>query len=251
VSATLQWRFCTFAVGARAQLSVSVVVPVLNDAPALAALLEMLASSGFECVVVDGGSTDDSLCVAHRHDARVVCQAANRGAQLDIGWRAARGEWIWFVHADSGIDTRHLDALQRIASGAPAWGRFDVCVADPPGYLGPVFGWRWLVGSAMNLRSALTHICTGDQAIFAHRDLLRSIRGVPRQPLMEDVELSKRLRRISRPVRCRERIGTDARRWRRDGVLRTILSMWAYRIRYFFGGSPDELARRYYRHDER
>jgi hypothetical protein len=98
----------------------------------------------------------------------------------------------------------------------------------------------------MNLRSCLTAICTGDQGMFVHRDLLAAVGGMPGQPLMEDIELSRRLKRVRRPRCRREVIGTSARRWLRRGVLRTILSMWRFRLRYWLGADPAQLAREYY-----
>ena len=222
------------------------MVPVLNDEPALMRLLDALGREAFDCVVVDGGSGDNSVDIASRAGACVLQRDASRGAQLDDGWRAGRGEWCWFLHADSGVSAEVLATVARVSRGQPAWGRFDVAIAAPPSFAPPRFGWQRMVAFMMNLRSAVTGICTGDQGILVHRTLLEKVGGVPRQPLMEDIELSRRLRRESAPLRWRTRLATDARRWERHGVVRTILSMWRFRLRYFLGAEPERLAREYY-----
>lgn len=97
----------------------------------------------------------------------------------------------------------------------------------------------------MNWRSRLTGIATGDQAIFVTRDRFREVGGYPEIALMEDVALSKALRRLGSPVCLRGRVTTSSRRWERDGVVRTVLLMWSLRLRYFLGADPSDLARRY------
>ena len=155
-----------------------------------------------------------------------------RGAVL------ARGKLIWFLHADASVEPGLLDAL-RNAAGSVLWGSFDVRLSNAS----PVFE---VIAWLMNQRSLLTGICTGDQGIFVLRRLLDAVGGMPDQPLMEDIELSKRLRRLARPKRIRERLVASSRRWEREGVVRTTLLMWSIRLRYFFGARPEELHARYY-----
>ena len=161
-----------------------------------------------------------------------------RGLQLDEGARAASGRWLWFLHADTGITREALQEIAGLAGHSPCWGRFDVRLANTP-----VLN---LTATAMNWRSAVTGICTGDQGIFVHRSLLEAIGGVPRQPLMEDIELSRRLRRIGRPLRLCTPLRASARRWHAHGAFRTMMLMWWLRARYLCGASPEELDRRYY-----
>ena len=240
-------------------MTVSIVIPVLDDAQALAALLGDLRPICFvhaestregglagsdrdaaepEIVVVDGGSRDRSLEVARRAGARVLEQHPNRGLQLDTGARAATGVWLWFLHSDSRISPEVIAEIGSLPRRDPGWGRFDVTLAGAP--------LLRLTAMTMNWRSAWTGICTGDQGIFVHRRLLDAIGGVPRQPLMEDIELCKRLKRLARPVRVRTRIQVSARRWRNRGVLKTILFMWWLRTKYLIGADPERLARQYY-----
>ena len=237
------------SVPAQPVVSVSVIIPVLNDRAALGRLLDDLAAhapTAWEVVVVDGGSSDGSSVEAERRGARVVVAEAGRGLQLDVGYAASNGRLLWFVHADATIDAFTVRELQRVydehvAVGTSAWGRFDVQLGGPTAR----FRHR-LVGGLMNWRSRWTGMCTGDQGIFASRELLEAVGGIPRQTLMEDIELSKRLKARQRPLSLRARIGTSARRWETNGFLRTVVLMWGLRLRYFFGADPDQLARRYY-----
>lgn len=217
-----------------------VVIPVLNDALALARLLprlrELLALP--HClrtiVVVDGGSDDDPAALLHSGE-QLVESSLGRGQQLAAATEGRASGWIWMLHADSDVSKPVVDALLRFVAGDPAWGRFDVSVDGLP-----------LISAFMNNRSALTGICTGDQGIVVHAKLLRAVGGVPAQPLMEDIELSRRLKRLQAPTRLSATIGTSARRWRSRGVLRCVLQMWWFRLRYFLGADPAELAAEYY-----
>ena len=217
---------------------VSVVIPVLNDWSPLKALLRALTPfEELEIVVVDGGSDEASIGTL-QPPVRLFKTERGRALQLRSGVEATERPWLWFLHADSLVTGTVVEALQH-ALEKGKWGRFDVTFSQDT-------RWFHLIASAMNERSALTSICTGDQGIFVHRSLLERIGGIPNQPLMEDIELSKRLRRISKPIRIRTSLGTSSRRWENDGTLRTILLMWELRLRYFFGTSPEVLAARYY-----
>lgn len=218
--------------------SVSVVVPVLNDAPALRSLLGALGGVNFEVIVVDGGSHDGSAEVAEQAGALVIRSGASRGLQLDNGYRAASGDWIWMLHADAAPSPANVAEAAEWPSMPPGWGCFGVRLDGGT----PLRLVAWL----MNRRSALTGICTGDQGLFAHRQLLHAIGGVPRQPLMEDIEISKRLRRLTRPRRAHTLLSASGRRWRRHGAAQTIATMWWLRTRYALGASADGLYRHYY-----
>ena len=222
-----------------AKVPVSAVVPVLNDAAPLARLLEGLtACEGLEVIVVDGGSRDDPASVCRRFGVACIAAPRGRAAQLRAGIARARGETIWLLHADAAATAAHFEALLGVAA-ANVWGRFDVRLAGREPALG-VIGW------CMNQRSWLTGICTGDQGIFVGRALLDAVGCVPDQPLMEDIELSKRLRRLAHPRRLRTPLPVSARRWERDGLVPTVLLMWGLRLRYFLGALPENLAGRYY-----
>lgn len=226
----------------------SAVIPVLNDAAALEALLRELdpaAHPALEVIIADGGSDDDPQHLCRGTRVQVVTAPRGRGAQLAAGTAAAQGHWLWFLHADSADIGPALAHVLSLAQSAvppdhPGWGRFDVQFDESRPALA-------LVAFMMNWRSRLSGICTGDQGIYAHRDVLVRAGGVPVQPLMEDIELSRRLKRWRRPEARRERLTTSARRWRGRGVARTITAMWWYRLRYWLGADPEHLARSYYR----
>ena len=219
--------------------SVTAVVPVLDDAEHLARLLKELASwPGLSVVVVDGGSRDDPFAVCRRFGVRCLASAPSRGGQLRRGVEAAGGDWLWLLHADAEVTEDLADALKE-AMRTASWGRFDVRLSGASPLLRTI-------ASLMNWRSAVTGICTGDHGIFVSRALLDAVGGVPDQPLLEDVELSKRLRRHARPFRIRARLGSSGRRWEKAGVGRTVIFMWWLRLRYFLGARPTDLYRRYY-----
>jgi rSAM/selenodomain-associated transferase 2 len=216
---------------------VSIVVPTLNEAQrigdALAALAPLRAR-GHEVIVADGGSTDETVRLARPLCNRLVQAARGRAVQMNAGARLAAGDVLLFLHADTRLPA---DAIEAILGGAAraAWGRFDVEIDSPRPLLRAV---AW----TMNLRSRLTGIATGDQALFVRRE---AFAGFPEIALMEDVAFSAAMRRVARPVCLRSRVVTSARRWESRGVLRTIVLMWRLRLLYFFGAAPERLARLY------
>ena len=214
-------------------------MPVLNDAAALRLLLaDLRRDESLTVVVVDGGSSDDSVAVAQA-GADLVCESPpSRGGQLRLGADRVAHDWLWFLHADTRISPAALAAFRDVRAGY-GWGWFDVRLS---GAARPLR----VVEAAMNRRAAATGVATGDQGIFVHRRLLDAVGGVPPLPLMEDVALCKGLRRIAKPRRPDVRIDTSSRRWERDGVVRTVCTMWALRLRYFLGQPAETLAVRYY-----
>jgi len=217
-----------------ARLKLSVVVPVLNEAAGIRAALEALAplrNRGHEVIVVDGGSSDRTPELAAGLCDRVLSAPRGRAAQMNAGARAATGDVLVFLHAD----TRLPPGADQLVPNGSMWGRFDVEIDGRHPLLK-------VVACAMNLRSRLTGIATGDQAMFVRRD---SFPGFPEIALMEDIALSRILKKSGRPACLRERAVTSGRRWESRGVLRTIFLMWRLRLLYFLGVSPERLARRY------
>lgn len=222
-------------------MKLSIVMPVLNEVTEIEAALLDLApfrQRGAEVVVVDGGSHDGTSELAGPHSDRVILSARGRAVQMNTGAAAARGDVLLFLHADTRLpenaDRLVLDGISR--SGR-VWGRFDVRID----------GGRLLrlVSLAMNVRSRVTGIATGDQAMFITRVAFGMAGGFPSIALMEDVALSARLKRLSPPLALRARATTSPRRWHKRGTLRTMLLMWQLRLRFFFGADPAKLARAY------
>jgi rSAM/selenodomain-associated transferase 2 len=220
---------------------ISIVVPVLNEAPGIVAALtalQPLRQRGAEVIVVDGGSTDNTAMLAAPLADHVIVAPRGRASQMNAGAEVANADVLLFLHADTRLPPR-ADALIRASLGAGrVWGRFDVRI-DGRSALLP------LVAALMNLRSRLSGIATGDQAIFVSRAAFKAVGGFPDIALMEDLELSKRLLKLSRPICIAVRATTSGRRWERHGLWRTILRMWWLRLRYFLGADPARLAREY------
>lgn len=223
-------------------MKLSIVIPVLNEAARLPETLAQLAgmrARGVEVIVVDGGSTDDSVAVAHAASVRTLRAQTGRACQMNAGAAAATGDALLFLHADTTLPPRaDAIALDALGRGSHAWGRFDVMIEGRPWMLR-------VVAATMNLRSRLTGIATGDQAMFVTRTAFDTVGGFPEQPLMEDIELSRRLLDLSWPACLRHKVCTSGRRWEKRGVWRTIALMWRLRFAYWRGTPPDELARVY------
>jgi rSAM/selenodomain-associated transferase 2 len=193
---------------------------------------------------VDGGSTDATAAVAARFpEISLLASPRGRARQMNAGARAARGDVLLFLHADTWLPDGALAAVEAAASdpGVVA-GRFDVRFDNPR----PVFR---MIAWFMNQRSRWSGISTGDQAIFVRREIFEALGGYPDMPLMEDVELCRRLKRRGKLAALRVAVTTSARKWEREGAVRTILLMWALRFLYVAGVPPARLHRWYYRRD--
>ncbi|MEQ6889990.1 TIGR04283 family arsenosugar biosynthesis glycosyltransferase [Halomonas sp. CS7] len=219
----------------------SIIVPTLNEAAIIEAQLTRLAplrAGGAEILVVDGGSRDATLARARPLASRVMISEPGRARQMNVGAGEARGRQLLFLHADTRLPPGAERAIAAALAHGRVWGRFDVRLTGRHPLL-PV------IAFAMNRRSRWTGIATGDQGLFMTREAFAAAGGFPDQPLMEDIEMSRRLKRISTPACLRERVTTSGRRWEQGGAWRTILLMWRLRWRYWRGASPDDLARAY------
>jgi rSAM/selenodomain-associated transferase 2 len=221
-------------------MHLSVIIPALNEGSQIGRTLRSLEpfrARGAEVIVIDGGSVDDTLAIATSFADSVLRTARGRALQMNAGAGAARGGILLFLHADC-IPPPEADMLVLQRLGPKGWGRFDVSLAGTH----PMFR---MIERLMNLRSRLTGIATGDQGIFVRRELFFAVGGYPNIPLMEDLALSKRLKRTGRPLCLQDKIINSSRRWEEQGIIRTVLLMWRLRLAYFFGAEPGRLAKIY------
>ncbi|MFM9879935.1 MAG: TIGR04283 family arsenosugar biosynthesis glycosyltransferase [Burkholderiaceae bacterium] len=235
-------------------MHLSIIIPALNEAaalPATLAALAPLAERGAQILVVDGGSTDATFALALQSGTagvQALRSQPGRARQMNTGAAQSSGDVLLFLHADTRLPPAADDCIaSALAAGAaspaippapPLWGRFDVHIEGRS-------RWLPLVARLINLRSRLSGIATGDQALFVTAAAFRQVGGFPDQPLMEDVELCKRLGALSRPACLREKVTTSGRRWDQRGALRTIVLMWRLRWLYWRGVPADALARLY------
>lgn len=222
--------------------SIAIIVPVLNEAENLTALIDQLSQlrqSVAEIVIVDGGSTDNTRKMLEDSDLEMVSASKGRSLQMNAGALHSNADILLFLHADTELPANAVMAIEKAISAGADWGRLDVYISGAH----PMFR---VIALMMNWRSRLTGIATGDQAMFMCRTVFNVVGGFPEQPLMEDIEISKRLRKISRPACLPETVITSGRRWQKYGVWRTILLMWRLRFAYWRGVPASTLAE-YYR----
>ncbi len=221
----------------------SIVIPVRNEIVLLGEMLEHyrdLAScpAQVELLFVDGESRDGSHEYLQDRGFRVLSSTPGRARQMNAGAAAAKGKMLLFLHADTVLPEAAIPALFNIARSSTLWGRFDVIVEGT----GVMFR---IIGAMMNLRSRLSGVATGDMGMFVRRELFLQLGGFPDLPLMEDIALSKILRRQARPYCLKPPLTTSGRRWQQRGIWRTIFLMWRLRFYYFIGVSPARLAEWY------
>ena len=232
-------------------MKVSVIIPVLNEETVIRKMLpelQWIQESGHELIVVDGGSTDDSLAVAKQYSDTAIVSSQGRAIQMNAGASIATGDVLLFLHIDTVLPS---DSLNKIITSLDhgysqnndqlknVWGRFDIRLS------GHHFMFR-IIEAMMNVRSRLTGISTGDQAIFVNKELFQKIGGYLDIPLMEDIEISRRLKKISRPVCIQDRVIASSRRWEVLGIYRTVFLMWRLRLSYWLGVAPARLVKQYY-----
>ncbi len=221
--------------------SFSIIIPTLNEADGITATLQATLDSRPnsvpQIIISDAGSQDATLQQAQAFPVRIVNSEPGRARQMNAGAALASGDWLLFLHAD----TRLPADWQKLISQCNAdWGRFDVRLD----------GQHWsfrIIEKMMNWRSCVSAVATGDQAMFMRRDFFHRLGGFPEIPLMEDIALSKRARRHSRPACLQPPVITSARRWQKNGILRTILLMWSLRLAYWLGVKPATLHKIYYK----
>jgi rSAM/selenodomain-associated transferase 2 len=224
-------------------MRLSFIIPVLNEAVFLSLYREsllQLKADGHELIVVDGGSQDDGVDLARCFADRVIEAPRGRAVQMNSGAYLAQGDILVFLHADTFLPSgANSEIVSAVSTNHHLWGGFYVKLSGTQ----PIFR---LIESLMNLRSRLTGILTGDQVFFVRRDIFYDIGGFKEIPLMEDIEISKRLKRQGPPAFIPVFAVTSSRKWEEQGIIRTMLKMWALRLAYFLGTNPKLLVKYYY-----
>jgi rSAM/selenodomain-associated transferase 2 len=222
--------------------SISIIIPALNEAEFIAGTLATIPDeTGLEVIVVDGGSRDDTPGIARSQGARVILSPSGRAGQMNRGAAAAGGDILLFLHADTRLPEgfasriRQLFEDPRVAAGA-----FRLGLAPP------VRG-SALVEKMANLRSSFWQLPYGDQAIFLPAGIFKELNGYKEIPLLEDVDLVRRLRRFGRIGLIPVSVLASSRRWEKLGVWKTTWINQMILLGYFLGIPPRVLARRYYR----
>lgn len=234
--------------------SISIIIPLLNEADNVANLITSLSQilfdeeskpisnkSDIEIIMVDGGSRDTTVSLLKKFTSgQIILSEACRAKQMNEGAKRATGDVLIFLHADTLLPRKVIALLQNnFWESNKAWGRFDVRINGKHGMF-------WVIAYMMNVRSKLSGICTGDQTIFVRKKVFESLSGYAPVPLMEDIEISQRLKKISAPYCIKEKVITSSRRWEHHGIIRTIVTMWQLRLLYFMGISPKRLHQKYY-----
>lgn len=219
----------------------TVVVPTLNEEAEIVACLddlEKFRAQGFEVILVDGYSSDRTLQLAEGKCDNISTNQAGRARQMNAGALQARSNIIIFLHVDTRLPENAAQLISEFPEDKPVWGRFDI----------ELTGEHWLfrvIAAMANMRSRLTGIATGDQAIFMSKSLFYEAGGFPLIALMEDVAMSERLKQICLPICFKDKVISSSRRWQKHGIIKTIIKMWYLRAAYSMGVHPDDLAKRY------
>lgn len=221
---------------------VSIIIPTLNEEASISHLLQQLQTyrqQGHEVIIVDGGSTDKTVSISQPFADKVIQSEPGRAVQMNNGASQASFDVLWFVHADTLIPDNAVERIQYyLSNDKNKWGCFNIKLS------GSHVLFR-IIERMINIRSCISGIATGDQGIFINKNLFEVVKGFSNLPLMEDVELCKRLKPISSPVCAKEVLTTSSRRWEQNGILSTVVLMWRLRFLYWMGIGADKLADQY------
>ncbi len=224
-------------------MRLSVIIPAINEQAFISAAVQSAFDAGAaEVIVVDGGSSDDTIPEAKHCGAKVVSTSPGRARQMNHGARLSCGTVVLFLHADCRLPLGSAAAVERAIQAGSQWGFFRQRID------GTSLAYR-LLESGNRLRAQLLRRVFGDQAMWATREMFESVGGFPDEPLMEDVIISRGLGRKFRPAEIKLPLPVNARRWKKYGVVRQTLRNWWIQIRFLMGAKPVDLSRSYRRHD--
>jgi rSAM/selenodomain-associated transferase 2/rSAM/selenodomain-associated transferase 1 len=221
-------------------ISISIIIPVLNEASHLKQNLQRLFASVegltlVEVIICDGGSTDQSVQIARQFPCQTTTSLPGRARQMNAASKLAVGDWLLFLHADTVLPADWTSQL----TNNRQWGFFPVQLS----------GQHWffrVIEKAINLRSRLSSVGTGDQTLFFKRTFFTSLQGFPAIPIMEDIAICKKARRGHKPSIAIDPVVTSSRRWEKNGITNTIVLMWRLRLAYWLGADPVRLGEIYY-----
>ncbi|VAW52802.1 hypothetical protein MNBD_GAMMA07-1943 [hydrothermal vent metagenome] len=225
-------------------LTLSIIIPCLNESTHIVSSLKKLQkirSKGHEIILCDGGSKDNTLALANNLADHILNTQPGRAKQMNMGAQIASGDVLCFLHADTIIPA-NFEAIitHELHQSDKIWGRFNIKLSNS---FWPYRVISWFI----NTRSCMSGVATGDQGIFIYKENFLKLKGYADIPLMEDIEISKRLRKTSRPICINKSfLITSSRRWEQFGIFKTVILMWHLRLRYFLGASPTELAKFYH-----
>ncbi len=221
---------------------ISIIIPVLNEETSILIFLKKLQQfrdNGHEIILVDGGSTDNTVKLSENYVNQIIISKPCRSTQMNSGAKHAKNNILLFLHSDTFLPDLADTIISSSLSGSKVWGRFNIKLS------GKSFIYR-IIETMINFRSQYTSIATGDQAIFVTKKTFESINGYPDILLMEDIAISKILRQQNQCACLSDKVVTSSRRWEKHGIFRTILLMWLLRLLYFVGVHPDKLHKLYY-----
>jgi len=221
--------------------NISIIIPCLNEAAEVVASLQALQGlreQGVELILVDGGSSDNTVCLAKHWVDQVLNSPAGRARQMNTGAKQARGQLLLFLHVDCRLPEDAYQLLTKQLNSGLCWGRFDVRLDGAQA----IFR---VIETLMNWRSRISQIMTGDQAIFVSKTLFERVGGFADIALMEDIALSQQLKKQQAAVCLKSKVVSSSRRWQQHGIIRTVLLMWQLRLAYFFNAKPSVLAKKY------
>ena len=221
----------------------SIVIPTLNEYLYITnhqAYFKSLIKQGHEIIIVDGGSVDGTVESVQKIGCKCLSTKASRGYQLHAGACASTHNVLVFLHADTLLPPTVEEIINTSLSNSnSSWGRFNVTFSKN-NFIFKILAWF------MNKRSCLTGIVTGDHTLFIKRDTYFNCGGFSDIPIMEDIEISRRLKKHSDPICLSNSVITSSRKWEKQGIAKTILMMWALRAKFYFGVSAEKIVEQYY-----